>query len=165
MDPFSITAGIVGITAACLSTAKSLNSLRSKCREGSATITAICSEATVISASLSHIQALMIDRPTVVTARFQQRPELMATFDTALIGCMVMFSALDEEIKRIAAHMTDDTELSWKGKVRFVWREDTMKELLSQMRGQQTAITLLTQLLQMQAPSVMKTLFSLTVVQ
>jgi hypothetical protein len=39
--------------------------------------------------------------------------------------------------------------LTWKAKARMVWKYETFKELLDNMRGQQVGITLLLQLLQM----------------
>ncbi|KAF2181767.1 hypothetical protein K469DRAFT_637902 [Zopfia rhizophila CBS 207.26] len=154
MDPVSITAGVVGVTAACLKTAKILNELRPRYLEASATIAAICSESTLVSASLSQVQALLLRNSKVMATQLQARPELAATFDTTLTGCTVVFACLEEEVNRldIKACKEEDQD-SWKHRAKIAWRADTMKELLQSIRGQQGAITLLIQMLQMESLS------------
>ena len=39
--------------------------------------------------------------------------------------------------------------INWKKRLRYVWQENPMKELLQSLRGQQTAVTLLISLLQL----------------
>jgi len=72
-----------------------------------------------------------------------------ATLDRSLTGCAVIFSCLDEEIRKVSEPADGHVTLAWKAKARMVWKYDAFKELLDSMRGQQLAITLLLQLLQM----------------
>lgn len=109
-------------------------------------ISAIYSESTIISASLGHIQSLVLKSPDAISSSLQSRPELDSAFDTALTGCMLVFSVLDDEIQRLNQNPNDP-----KRRMVYLWKEDTMKELLQQLRGQQTALTLLVQALQMYA--------------
>jgi hypothetical protein len=69
--------------------------------------------------------------------------------DVALTGCMVLFSCLDTEIQRIVAGTPDPAQIRWRSKLRMMWNEQKLNELLNALRGQQTAINLLIQLLQM----------------
>ncbi|KAK0616165.1 hypothetical protein B0T14DRAFT_522647 [Immersiella caudata] len=69
--------------------------------------------------------------------------------DQALTGCMVVISCLDAEIQRIIAAVADASRIRWRSRVRMVWNESHLSDLLSSIRGQQTAITTLIQLLQM----------------
>lgn len=48
--------------------------------------------------------------------------------------------------------------MTWKVKCRFIWREDTMRDLLSQLRGQQMALNLLIQMLQLESLTELKQL-------
>jgi hypothetical protein len=109
---------------------------------------AISSEVAVISASLSQIQALILSKqdPEML---LRSRPEIAATLDTALTGCMVLFSCLDEEIRNVSRYARGHNAFSWKGKMRVVWKQETFQELLDGIRGQQMAINTLIQLLQM----------------
>lgn len=149
MDPISITGTVLSITARCLTTAKALYDLRGKYKSAQTTISAICSECTVISASLTRIRSLVVQNTDVLSTQLSFRPELGTAFDTALTGCMVVFRVLDDEVKKLTSGGDGTAKLGFKVKARYLWDEETMKELLQQIRGQQTAISLLIQALQM----------------
>ena len=107
----------------------------------------ISSEMTVVSASLSHIQTLIFSKEDSESL-LRLRPEIAATMDTALTGCMVLFSCLDEEIKNVSKHARRVAVFSWKGKLKVAWKHETFQELLEGIRGQQLAVSTLIQLLQ-----------------
>ena len=69
--------------------------------------------------------------------------------DVALTGCMVIFSCLESELQKIVAGVPDPSQMRWRSKARMMWNEHRLSELLNALRGQQTAINLLIQLLQM----------------
>lgn len=142
MDPLSIASTVANITGVCLKTAMLLDHLRSRYQNASLTISALCSECTVITASLTEVQTYVLQNPGMHT-----RPELRTTFDMALTGCMVIFSCLDQEVQKISE--AGPSKLTWRSKARFAWNEDSMKEYLSQIRGQQAALSFLIQLLHM----------------
>ena len=91
MDPLSITASVVGLTATCVQTAKALDDIASTYKQAKLTVGATVTEPTIISASLTQIQSALLRDPEALSARLQTRPELQSTFDTALMGCMVVF--------------------------------------------------------------------------
>jgi hypothetical protein len=63
---------------------------------------------------------------------------------------MLIFSCLDAEIQRITGGSTQNAALRrWRPRLRMMWSESQLNDLLSSIRGQQTAMTLLIQLLQM----------------
>jgi len=133
----------MSVIAACLHAAKDLYELRSRYSDASITITAIYSESMIISASLSQVQGLLL------RDALQRKPDLRSAFDTALTGCMVVFSCLDDEVRGLIGKAASGSDLDRMDRVRIVWKEDRMKELLQQLRGQQTALLLLIQGLQM----------------
>lgn len=135
------------ITGICLSTAKTLYDIRSKYTDAPTNLVVLCSETTVISASLSYLQAIVCQKQELVQT-LDSRPELAHTLDTALIGCMVLFSCLEEETSKITATSSKTGTMSWKGKARVIWNHDKLQELLEGLRGQQLAINLLIQLVQ-----------------
>ena len=107
----------------------------------------ISSEMTVVSASLSHIQTLILSEEDSESL-LRSRPEIAVTLETALTGCIVLSSCLDEEIKNVTKHTRRITALPWKGKIKVAWKHETFQELLDGIRGQQLAISTLIQLLQ-----------------
>lgn len=136
--------------AGCLSTAQSLNELRSKWKLTSMTMGSLCSEVAIITAALSQIQCILEARCEAGESASKSilRPQFVDAFDISLTGCAVILSCIDYEVRNMK--MVDiGHELDWKAKVKALWKEDTMKELISQLRGQYTALGILTQTLQM----------------
>jgi hypothetical protein len=116
------------------------------------TIVAIHTQATVISASLSQIQTLLLRNTEGISSLFDARPELYDVLDMALTGCMVVFSCLDEEVRQItgqAKSLEAVADLGWQKKLQLLWNEDKMKELLQHLHGQSSAVALLIQVFQM----------------
>ncbi|KAK4442357.1 hypothetical protein QBC34DRAFT_387379 [Podospora aff. communis PSN243] len=149
MDPISIASIVASTTGTCLTTIKKLYDLQEKYQDTPVIIVAICSESTVISASLAQIQGLLLQRQDLAHVWKSQHTEMPLVLDQALTGCMVVFSCLDAEIQRITAGAADVSRIRWRSRARMVWNESHLNDLLSSMRGQQTAITTLIQLLQM----------------
>ncbi|KAL1615766.1 hypothetical protein SLS54_008771 [Diplodia seriata] len=160
VDPITVTYSVVNITTCVLTTAKSLSDLRDKYLNADRTITALCAESSSISASLSQIQGLLLrdGAAHALDSHFAHRPELRDTFDTALTGCTIVYACLEDEIQRLAAGARDADAMTWKVRCRFIWREDTMRDLLSQLRGQQLALNLLVQMLQLESLQELKQL-------
>ncbi|KAF1839064.1 hypothetical protein BDW02DRAFT_636030 [Decorospora gaudefroyi] len=140
----SATVGVLVALPQCIEAAKQLYNLRSRYKDASFTITAIYSESMVVAASLSQIQNLLQHDA------LQQKPQLLETFDCALTGCRVVYSCLEEEVRHLATKAEND-DLKFKDRAKFLWKEDTFKELLTQIRGQQAALNLLIQGLQMES--------------
>jgi hypothetical protein len=128
----------------CVESAKKLYDLRFKYRDASVLITAIYAESQVIAASLSHIRSLL-EHDTL-----RKKPELLETFDRALTGCRVVYVCLEEEVRELALKAEND-DLDFRDRAKFLWKEDTFKELLTQIRGQQSGLSLLVQGLQMES--------------
>jgi hypothetical protein len=98
------------------------------------TIVAICSETTLISASLHQIQNLVLRRHDITNV-LNARPDLTAALDTTLTGCVVLLSSLHEETRRITKGSTQPSQYTWRGKARVMWNHDRLKELLDGLRG------------------------------
>ncbi|KAK5689848.1 hypothetical protein LTR97_012608 [Elasticomyces elasticus] len=121
--------------------------LSCKYKDAPRTFVIISSEIAVISASLSQLQALILSQKNPEKL-LRSRPEIAATLDTSLTGCMVLFSCLDEEVREVSRHVRGLGNLSWVGRVKTVWKQAKFQELLDAIRGQQVAINTLMQLLQ-----------------
>ncbi|KAF2854389.1 hypothetical protein T440DRAFT_388390, partial [Plenodomus tracheiphilus IPT5] len=127
-----------------IQSAKELYDLRSRYKDASVLITAIYSESLVIAAALSQVQILLQHDA------LQNKPQLLETFDRALTGCRVVYGCLEEEVRDLVAK-TDSDDLRFKDRAKFLWNEATFKDLLTQIRGQQSALSLLIQGLQMES--------------
>lgn len=137
-----------GLIATCLSTTKKLYDLQGKFKDAPVTIVSICSESTVIGVSLSQIQDLLIQRQDLAEA-WKTRTDIAMALDTALTGCIVLYTCLEREIQNMKMSRSISGKLSWKITLRMIWNDSKLHELLAALRGQQTAINLLIQLLQM----------------
>ncbi|XPS76059.1 hypothetical protein M3J07_008119 [Ascochyta lentis] len=144
MEPVSAVFGIMAALPQCIQSAKELYDLRERYKDASILITAIYSESMVIAASLSQVQNLLQHDALL------QKPQLLETFDRALTGCRVVYGCLQEEVRDLAAK-AERSDLKFKDRAKFLWKEDTFKELLTQIRGQQSALSLLIQGLQMES--------------
>jgi hypothetical protein len=81
----------------------------------------------------------------------ESRAELNFALDVALTGCVVLFSCLDDEIRNITSEASPTTAgaIKWKEKAKVVWNREKLRDLLDGLRGQQVAINLLIQLVQL----------------
>lgn len=148
MDPLSIAGSVVGLTATCLQTAKALHDLKDRFKYADVMIAAICTETTIISVSLSRIQSSMLSESSSLGEKLQES-SLSSTLDAALTGCYVVFDVLQSEINKLIERddIMNPEPLGFKGKTKLIWNESLMQELLGQLRGLQTSLTLLLQLL------------------
>ncbi|KAJ4111659.1 hypothetical protein NW760_006654 [Fusarium oxysporum] len=147
MDPLSIASSVVGLTATCLSTCKKLHDLAGEYQDVPAVIAMICSESTIISIGLSELQMKILRRDDLAQA-WASKTEIWTAFETALTGCMVVFSCLEAETRSLRSKNPG----VW-AKIKFIWNQDRLKELLGALRGQQSSITFLLNLLELETLS------------
>ncbi|KAG4293689.1 hypothetical protein FPRO06_00274 [Fusarium proliferatum] len=147
MDPLSIASSVVGLTATCLSTCKKLHDLAGEYQDVPAVIAMICSESTIISIGLSELQMKILRRDDLAQA-WASKTEIWTAFETALTGCMVVFSCLEAETRSLRSKNPG----VW-AKIKFIWNQDRLKELLGALRAQQSSITFLLNLLELETLS------------
>ncbi|GME44689.1 putative ankyrin repeat domain-containing protein 28 protein [Neofusicoccum parvum] len=148
-----LAAAVVSLSCKAVIVANDLYELRSKYKDAGTTIDAICNEVEVVRASLSRVQRLL-EKDSAKGIDFND--ELRDVFDMAITGCTVVLSCLDDEIKKLLAGSKSQGGgggFGWKVKAKYLWREETMMDLLQKLRGQQGAISLLFQSLQMESLS------------
>jgi hypothetical protein len=135
------------ITSMIHSVAKELDNIRCHYKDAPMTIVSISSETSTISVSLSHIQSLLRNTRDL-EGILQARQDLATALDTAMVGCAVLFSCLNEEMKRITTGQSGPSTFAFRSKINMLWNHNKLKELLDGLRGQQIAINTLIQLLQ-----------------
>ncbi|KAH7112167.1 hypothetical protein B0J11DRAFT_542786 [Dendryphion nanum] len=149
MDPLTITSTVIALSARCVRSARGLYELRAKYKDASMTITAIYTESNVIATSLACIQGLCTTNPDALRSTLQTRPEITETFDQALTGCILVYSVLEDEVHRLYSGIHQVGFGGTMGRLRLLWKEEAMQEVLTQIRGQQTALSLLINILQL----------------
>ncbi|TKA73408.1 hypothetical protein B0A55_04271 [Friedmanniomyces simplex] len=158
MDPLSITASVVGISAACASVITTLKNVHDKYKQADLTVLAICSESSTVQAALAQVEYLLKQDGDAVVSRFQQQPVLASAFDTSITGCQMVYSCLDAELRELATALQQDGGLDRKRRFKTAWKQDTMLGFQQQIRGQVLALNTLLQGLQMESLGEMRRL-------
>lgn len=68
---------------------------------------------------------------------------LATSFELSLGGCELTLNILNEQISKLTASSKSSKFLSFRSKARYVWNKAEMRDLLHNVRGQQSALNLL----------------------
>ncbi|KAL9624906.1 MAG: hypothetical protein Q9160_000953 [Pyrenula sp. 1 TL-2023] len=85
---------------------------------------------------------------SIAPADFSRETSLFESFNIALTGCTVTFSALDIELNKVANFSKDDPQIGARQKAKFVWNEQFLQDLMVELRGQREALNLLVTIVQ-----------------
>lgn len=136
---------VLAISGLCIKVAKQLNDVRVKYKSTDCTLLALSSECFVLHAALGRVQSIRLSHPGKLS-RIQQGTQLADDFDSALTACTLTLSALSFNLDKMGSVPKgggDSSKVNWKGKALYLWNETEMKDILSQLRGQQSALQLL----------------------
>lgn len=133
------------ITGSCVGAAHTLWEICQAWKRAPTTVSTLCSQLKVTAASLSQIQSLLLGNTDVL----REKPDLVDTFDTTLISCMVLSTMLEGFVQKIKKGTLEGTKATWKMKFKTIWNENEVKEISQQLNTQQDAISMLVSLLQM----------------
>lgn len=149
MDPLQVITAVAGLTGTCLKTAMTLDGLREKFPGAGPTISKIARECGSISASLSDVQSAVLQ-----SLGQEGQSELYPTFDTVVVGCMVVFACLEQDIERATSSTPKP-----KSNSRTPWRmretqldEKQLEIYLAKIQDEEVAMKVLAKLLQMYVP-------------
>ena len=152
MEPLSISLAIAPLLLASAKLTKQVNEVADSYKNATKTLTSICTECRLIHVALCKVQGLVYQSSSVLTARLSSEKSLRDAFDSALTGCRMTVAAVDVEIRKLidpeAVNHGGKPEISFKKKLRYVWKEDLMQSLLDQTRGQMGSVQFLISLLQ-----------------
>lgn len=108
----------------------------------------IASECSTVNVALAQLQVVFAgaDFPSYKTE--QGGEDILRSFDAVATGCSMILSLLEQyladAVKRDGVEsLSLSNGVSRKEKAKFVWNEDEIKDLLLQLRGYQTSLTLL----------------------
>ncbi|KAJ4324095.1 hypothetical protein N0V84_004061 [Fusarium piperis] len=132
MDPLSVVASV-------------LSDLAGNYEDVPVVIAMICSESMLISIALSELQTKILRRDDLSQA-WASRTDVLIAFETALTGCMIVFSCLEAETRQLQSQ--NSFSMGVWAKIKFMWNQDRLKDLLDALRGQQTSISFLLKILE-----------------
>lgn len=157
MDPLSIASAVSGLTGAFLTTAKKISDVLDKFKGAPQSLQAIHTETKSITLCLSQLQNILLGNENPLPWNALLSREVLMVLDAALTGCATTLSCIEEELRKLFTKLETGREIGIVGKISIVWKDEGIKDLLLQLRGQSAAINLVFQGLQMSPPSLFLT--------
>lgn len=149
-EALGFAASVLQITANCVKTVHTLDTLRHKYKNAPEAIDALYSESSAIHGSLSQLSHLIEQRDNSLVQALRAKPELSKALQAALAGCQNVFNLLQRKLEEIVPRNSQGGNfLGLKRKASFLWHQDLLKSYLTQIQGHQVALSLLLQGLQM----------------
>lgn len=148
MDPLSIAAAASSLVVTVVRNGRALAIVFEKYQDSQRCIFLMQTECTVLAAALSQLQMFFSKIPKSTLSRYPEY--VMEALDLSLVGCTLTLSILGKEIDNLLQSIQDsEAKMSKSKKIRYLWKEESMAELLQQLRGQSSALTLLLKALDM----------------
>ncbi|KAK0712733.1 hypothetical protein B0T26DRAFT_677158 [Lasiosphaeria miniovina] len=98
MDPFSIATVAAGATSQAISISKALYDAHRRYKNAPLAIVTIATKSQLIAASLEKLQSFLLRRDDLSDASGNAPLDLVSVLDTALQGCVVVFSCLEVDL-------------------------------------------------------------------
>lgn len=149
MDPFTISMAVAPLILSSAKLTMLISAVRDRYKSAPTTLTATLTECKIIHITLSKIQGLIYKYETDLSSRLAAQAPLREAFDSALTACRMTLAALNLELDKLAEPKkpTNPLDIGFKAKARLVWKEDIMKPLLDQTRGQMLSLRCLVEFL------------------
>ena len=148
MDPLTICATVAGLVKTCGTAATTCNGLLSTYKNAPDILISIRTECTAIKTTLSFVERLVKQDTKLLSSQLKAYGPLAEALDVALSGCAFTFSILDIELQKLYDRSKNHDGYNWKDKMRYLWDEDRVKNILLHMRGLQGAVNLVLTALQ-----------------
>jgi hypothetical protein len=148
MDDSELQSTIPPLLASCYKIIKIFGLLREHLKPVPLTMASITNECFTVRASLATMQNLDISQITSQTD--QNREEGVKSIDALFIGCGMTLNVTEEyveaflrEVQIVFADLDtpEEAEAERPAKIRELWNEIEMKELLTQLRGYRNGLT------------------------
>ena len=151
MDAACAASALVGLVFSCATAFKTCNDLRGKYKNADQTLQYISTEVSTLQLCLGQLQHLMQRDPVALSSRWDVEPMLPQTFETAIESFRTMLSALLRELEKITGRKSSrsDIVLLRSSKVKLLWNEAVMQDLLTRIRAHQQSLQFLLHVLQM----------------
>ncbi|KAF1986636.1 hypothetical protein K402DRAFT_463548 [Aulographum hederae CBS 113979] len=161
MDPLSLTVSLTSLLATSTKLISLANDLRAKYKSTALTMASIAAECSTVTVALTQLQMLIRGHD----ARYWRaggREDVLKSVEAVALGVGCTLSVLEGFVEGLASEGEDAEreakEKNLKGKelgrwekAMFVFNEEEVKALLGQMRGYQSSLSLLLNVLQCQS--------------
>lgn len=148
MDIVSVTAAAASLALNFAKACKSLVEIKESYDQAPMTVTSMATECKTITAALTHLQGLTLEKSAALSPGPTLSDNLATGFDEALTGCMLILSVLEAELRKIIEGGEEFGNMTFRKRVKHLWNEETMCQLLQHLRGQHTAVSTLISILQ-----------------
>jgi ABC-type transporter Mla subunit MlaD len=153
MDPITAlgaVASVFQIVSNCARTLQSLTQLKARYKYAGVTLDALASEVEQVKHNLMTLRGIFEDKDHSFTALLASRPDLQDTVGKTLRGCDEVFRLLSRDLQKISASSAESRQkLDFLRMTSFIKNERVFDDRLTQIRGHQTALGLLCQMLSM----------------
>ncbi|KAE9378909.1 hypothetical protein N431DRAFT_450834 [Stipitochalara longipes BDJ] len=151
MDAACAASALVGLLFNCATAVKQCNDLRGNYKNADRTLRSIATEASTLRTSIHQLQHLMLRDPAALSTRWDMESMLPQTFETAIEAFNKVLEALFRELEKFDGKAGQSLGLTLtRGlKIKLLWNESAMQDILVQLRAQQQSLQFLLTILQM----------------
>ena len=153
MDPVSLSLAIAPLV---LSSAKLLGAVRSviqRYKDAQTAVTRTQTECELMHVALCEVQGLVHRSRVELAVRLRSHKSLEESFDKVLTGCRITLDALTLELNDLLKPAKGGSgDMGNRSKAEYIWKKDTMEELMEQMRNQRDYIQFLITILHRSVP-------------
>ena len=151
MDAACAASALVGLIFNCATAVQACNDLRGKYKSADQTLRSIATEGSTLGASLLQLQHMMLRDPAALASRWDVKSMLPQTFETAIESFAKVLDALLLKLKELdgSAGSSPGMTLTRSLKIKLLWNENSMRDMLIQLRGHQQSLQFLLTILQM----------------
>jgi hypothetical protein len=145
MDPLTITVGVSSLLVSVAKVISSCNDIQIRYDLARDLLPAITRECDLMKLGFVKIHDLLESGHD----RYRGKDDLLSVLENTLAGCSLVLDVLREEV---GAEQPQGVRQRPKpnqcSKLRFLWNEKKLRELLTQLRGQQGGLTLILTIMQ-----------------
>lgn len=148
MDPLSISAGVAGLVSVCALVIGLCADVVGRYQDAPRILSSIQTECSTTREALSLVFVLVNRNYPSVASHLSTSESLTQKIDIALTGCTFTLTRLDNELRDILQKKEADGKLTFRQRSKFVWNEDTLREVMEELRGQREALNFLVNVVQ-----------------
>lgn len=146
MDPLTLASGITSLIGTATKLINSFNSIQGRYGTAEHVLPAIVKECRLVKVGVTKIQRLL----DANNSRFRDNEDVLGVLESSLAGCSSLLLALSDELNGIgiAGENVGPSNITWRTRLRAIWNETSMKELLTQLRAQHSGLSFVLDILQ-----------------
>lgn len=122
--------------------------MRHKYKSAEMTMASIASECATVNVALAQLQVVITGGDLISQKARQGGEDVLRSVDAVTLGCSITFSVIERRLADAVREDGVESDLSSSGvsrkdKVKFVWNSEEVQDLLGQLRGYKSSLTLL----------------------